>query len=244
VLGKDLPDDELAVRRTRQLLARWGIVTRACLERESPLLRWESTYPVLARLEVRGEVRRGYFVRGLPGLQFALPEVVDQLRAVNAERADDAPIVVLSAVDPAQFFGGTTWAGAAANDTDEAGGNGDVLRFTRVPSSAVASYRGEPVAAMEDTGAAVRVVADHPQLVTALRALASWWLIRAPGSQAAPIPIREFGGAGAHHRLRVERWQGEPVLDSPGVPLLEAAGFVREGSAMLWTDHARERLPA
>ncbi len=34
---------------------------------------------------MRGEVRRGYFVRGLPGVQFALPEAVEQLRRWNGE---------------------------------------------------------------------------------------------------------------------------------------------------------------
>src|SRR5262245_24867935 len=35
-------------------------------------------------------------------------------------------------------------------------------------------------------------------------------------------------------RVRVERWGGAPVLDSPGAALLEAAGFVRATGAMLW----------
>jgi ATP-dependent Lhr-like helicase len=253
LLGKALTEDERALRQTRQLLARWGIVTRTSLERESPLLRWEAIYPVLARLEMRGEVRRGYFVQGLPGLQFALPEVVEQVRAVNAEanaeRSDDMPIVVLSAVDPAQLFGGGLWQGSQASTVDGTGnpsGAGGALRFARVPTSAVASSRGEPVAAMEDGGASVTAVDDHPQLVPALRALASWWMARAAGTEAGPIPLAAYRATGtsAYHRVKVEHWQGQPVLDSPGVPILEAAGFVREGSAMLWTGHARERLPA
>ncbi len=38
-------------------------------------------YPVLKALEDRGQVRRGYFVAGLGGAQFALPGAVDRLRA-------------------------------------------------------------------------------------------------------------------------------------------------------------------
>lgn len=210
LLGKVLPDEERASRQTRQLLLRWGVVTRACLERESPMIEWSSIYSTLSRMELRGEVRRGYFVAGLPGLQFALPEVVEQLRAANREPdvanaesdPDDPSLVVLNAADPAQIFGSDGYVGT--------------LRFQRLPSSAVAARGGEPVAVMEDGGAAILAVADHPALVAALRALAVWWTSRTSG------------------RLKVERWQGDPVLDSSGTSLLEAAGFVRDYGGMLW----------
>ena len=58
-------------------------------------------YPVLKALEDRGQVRRGYFVAGLGGAQFALPGAVDRLRA---GRDGDGP-VTLAAADPAQPFG-------------------------------------------------------------------------------------------------------------------------------------------
>ncbi|HEV8639370.1 MAG TPA: hypothetical protein VG370_34615, partial [Chloroflexota bacterium] len=201
LLGRALPDEELWSRRARQLLARWGLVSRACLERETAVFSWEALYPVFARLEMRGEVRRGYFVDGLPGPQFALPETVDRLRAVNAARHEAEP-TVLSAVDPAQLFGTEEWGGR--------------LRFARVASTAVAAHAGEPIAAMEDAGANVLAAPDHPALVPALRSLGRWWAARAEG------------------RLKVERWHGAPVLDSPGTPFLEAAGFVRDYGGMLW----------
>ena len=58
-------------------------------------------YPVLKALEDRGQVRRGYFVAGLGGAQFALPGAVDRLRA---GRDGDGP-VTLAAADPAQPYG-------------------------------------------------------------------------------------------------------------------------------------------
>jgi hypothetical protein len=36
------------------------------------------------------------------------------------------------------------------------------------------------------------------------------------------------------HRIAVETWNGEPVLESEGQPLLEAAGFRRSYPAMVW----------
>ena len=48
---------------------------------------------MLRRLEDRGQIRGGRFVSGFGGEQFALPEVVDSLRAVK-DRGDkyDVPI--------------------------------------------------------------------------------------------------------------------------------------------------------
>jgi hypothetical protein len=80
--------------------------------------------------------------------------------------------------------------------------------------------RGEPVAAFEDGGAAAVVTAEHPAAVPALRALARWWAARRRGTE----------------RVRVERWDGAPVLTGDGVPLLEAAGFVRDNGAMVWLE--------
>ncbi|MGI8424522.1 MAG: DEAD/DEAH box helicase [Chloroflexota bacterium] len=207
VLGKASSPDEVTRRRARLLLERWGVVSKACLEREAACFSWDALYPVLARLEVRGEVRRGYFVEGLPGAQFALPQAVEQLRAVAGSDAPAAPRV-LSAVDPAQLFGSEDW--------------GSSLRFTRVPQAAVASVRGEPVAAMsldsDETAGAVIALDQHPALSDCLRALATWWVDR----------------TNAH--LKVDRWQGADVLGTEGMSILAEAGFVREGSAMLWTN--------
>jgi ATP-dependent Lhr-like helicase len=207
LLGRPIAEDDRLVRQARQLLARWGVVTRACLEREMDALRWESLYPVLGHLELRGEVRRGYFVEGLPGVQFAPPDAVEQLRAVSSrlssDPASESPILVLPATDPAQLFGTEDWGGP--------------LRFTRTASTAVASVRGSPVAAMDENGTSVDAVADHPQLVPALRALAAWWRARSP------------------HAPKVERYNGAPVTRSHGAPLLEAAGFVRDYATMVWS---------
>ena len=39
-------------------------------------MEWRAIYHELKRLEFRGDVRRGYFVAGHAGAQFALPEAV------------------------------------------------------------------------------------------------------------------------------------------------------------------------
>ena len=62
-----------------------------------------SLYDSLAALETIGIARRGYFVEGLGGAQFALPGAVERLRAQKDD--DAAPPIVLAATDPAQPYG-------------------------------------------------------------------------------------------------------------------------------------------
>ncbi len=39
---------------------------------------------------------------------------------------------------------------------------------------------------------------------------------------------------GFQHRVTVHTWNGAPVLDGPGQPLLESLGFYRDYPAMTW----------
>ena len=55
-----------------------------------------------AQVELRGDVRRGYFVQGVAGAQFAMPGAVEQLRAAAAANVDD--LIVVAASDPANVW--------------------------------------------------------------------------------------------------------------------------------------------
>jgi ATP-dependent Lhr-like helicase len=103
-MGPELPEEERAERIARQWLARYGIVSRDWWRRERPPVSWRSIYRELKRLEYRGEVRRGYFVKGLGGAQFALPDAVEWLRAVASEDQSSANFVVMAASDPANIY--------------------------------------------------------------------------------------------------------------------------------------------
>jgi ATP-dependent Lhr-like helicase len=103
-LGPALPEEEKAALIARQWLDRYGIVTRDWWKRERPPVSWRSIYHELKKLEFRGEARRGYFVRGLAGAQFAAPAAVELLRASASEDPASAPFVVVSASDPANVY--------------------------------------------------------------------------------------------------------------------------------------------
>jgi ATP-dependent Lhr-like helicase len=103
-MGPDLPEEERAERIARQWLARYGIVSRDWWRRERPPVSWRAIYRELKRLEFRGEVRRGYFVKGLGGAQFALPDAVEWLRTAASEDHSSAGFVVMAASDPANVY--------------------------------------------------------------------------------------------------------------------------------------------
>ena len=105
-LGPPLSEEEHASMVARQWLARYGIVSRDWWRRERPPVGWRAIYHELKRLEFRGEVRRGYFVRGLAGAQFALPDAVERLREIASETGDaaDVPFTVMATSDPANPY--------------------------------------------------------------------------------------------------------------------------------------------
>ncbi|MFN2503488.1 MAG: DEAD/DEAH box helicase, partial [Acidimicrobiales bacterium] len=107
LVDADLPAEEItATDRARALagalLERHGVLTREAVRGEGHPGGFSAVYPVLRALEEAGRVRRGYFVAGLGGAQFALPGAVDRLRA---RPPDEHVAVLLAATDPANPYG-------------------------------------------------------------------------------------------------------------------------------------------
>ncbi|HEY6350986.1 MAG TPA: DEAD/DEAH box helicase [Candidatus Angelobacter sp.] len=88
----------------RVLLARYGVVFRELLVRESILPRWRDLLIAFRRLEDRGEVRGGRFISGFIGEQFALPIAVESLRAMKNVQPDGETLTI-SAADPLNLVG-------------------------------------------------------------------------------------------------------------------------------------------
>jgi hypothetical protein len=144
-------------------------------------------------------------------VQFALPEVVERLRAGRSgETGDDEAMVVLNAGDPANLYG------PALDDTPQAA-TGEPLTFARVPSTWLVQQRGLPILIAGDTGTQLTTIqgADEATLQHALSELLAH--------------LAHF-----ETRITVESWNGQPALDSPGRPLLEAADFYRDYPGMTW----------
>ena len=84
------------------LLQRHGVLTREAVVGEGWPGGFAGLYPVLRAMEESGRIRRGYFVEGLGGSQFALPGAVDRLRSL---RDSGGGIIAMAATDPANPYG-------------------------------------------------------------------------------------------------------------------------------------------
>jgi ATP-dependent Lhr-like helicase len=69
-----------------QLLRRWGVIFKDLLQKEPGAPPWWELVQVYRKLEARGEIRGGRFVRGVAGEQFAVGETVVALRRLRDER--------------------------------------------------------------------------------------------------------------------------------------------------------------
>jgi ATP-dependent Lhr-like helicase len=181
------------------LLERQGIVTRDGVRAEGIPGGYGAVYGELRALETLGICRRGYFVEGLGGAQFALAGGVERLRELRGQDGEETEALVLAAADPAQPYG------AAIPWPKRAGG-----RAARVAGAHVVLLGGEPALYVERGG----------RSLVPLREPEEEWLRAALAALVAHV---KRGGA---KRLAVERFDGEPVGETQIFPLLIEAGFL------------------
>jgi ATP-dependent helicase Lhr and Lhr-like helicase len=194
------PADPSARRRAlaELLLERYGILTRELVLAEGVPGGFSALYPELSQLETLGVARRGYFVEGLGGAQFALPGAVERLRAQKAP--EEAPPLVLAATDPAQPYGAALpWPKR----------DGETRRPARTPGAIVVLAGAEPVLYLERGGKALQTLVDpeDPRIAPALHALA------------------DHARAGRLKRIALEKVDGEPVMGSRWEAALAEVGF-------------------
>lgn len=95
-----LPKADQLLQDIDLLLGRHGVLSRPGVAGEPLVETFASIYRLGTALEERGLVRRGYFVHGLGGAQFALSGAIDRLR----EQPPIGPLL-LAAADPANPYG-------------------------------------------------------------------------------------------------------------------------------------------
>ncbi len=181
-----------------QMLRRHGVVTRGAMATERIAGGFAALYPLLAALEERGACRRGYFVEGLGGSQFALTGAVDRMRALAD--AANASAVVLSAVDPANPYGAALpWPDRPAEGAQRAG---------RKAGSVVVLVAGRLVLYAERGGrTALSYSSDAGELEAAVAALA------------------DAARRGLLGNFEIQRVDGRAVRETALADALAAAGF-------------------
>ena len=233
------PDPGAATMRAHALaltlLERHGVVTKGAVAAERVPGGFGAVYPVLRAMEETGQCRRGYFVEGLGGAQFALPGAVDRMRALAGD------LVAATTADPASpgADAGTAFPAAPAQPgqtarheesrravvlaaADPAQPYGAALSWPARPEEAATAHRPGRKA-----GAVVVLFAGELVLYVERggKTLLSWTEDPAalePCAKALAGAVRD----GALGRITVEKADGGMVVhDSPLTRALESAGF-------------------
>jgi ATP-dependent helicase Lhr and Lhr-like helicase len=180
------------------MMERYGIVTRETVLAEGVPGGFSTLYGELGNLELLGTARRGYFVEGLGGAQFALPGAVERLRSLPEA---DGSYLLLAATDPANPYG------ASLPWPKLEGGR----RPGRTPGAHLLLRDGEPLVFVERGGRGLLRLqrAEGADLEEAMRALA------------------DAVAAGQLPKLAIEKLDGEPVIGSGHEEALIGAGFSR-----------------
>jgi ATP-dependent helicase Lhr and Lhr-like helicase len=194
------------------LLERYGVLTREQVLAEGIKGGFAMLYDTLGNLETLGVCRRGYFVEGMGGAQFALPGAVERLRSARSASGvqsgrdaagEDERTLVLAAADPAQPYGAAlSWPKRAGRDR----------RPARVAGAYVVLVADTPVLYVERGGRGLLTLTedrdeDREALAHALSALA--------------VSVR----SGRVPKLSLERIDGEPAIASGLAEMLLELGF-------------------
>jgi ATP-dependent Lhr-like helicase len=207
ILGPVEDDEARAEAIARQWLDRYGIVTRDWWRRERPSVSWRLIYRELRRLELRGEVRRGYFVRGLAGAQFATASAVDALREASSDA--DAPLVTMATSDPANAYA----LPLPVDDRDR-----PAIARPRGRGALLVTRRGRVVLSAENRGRRISIASDAAEddVRLAAESLVSHLTLPLPGGQR-------------RHDLEIESIDGASATKSPHLAAFVATGFRRDG---------------
>jgi ATP-dependent Lhr-like helicase len=210
--GQPEPESRV-IFQANLLLQRYGVASRELARLDPWMPPWRVLYEVLSRIEMAGFVRRGYFVEGLSGAQFALPEAAQLLQESNVPSTATAPVVLVHSLDPANLYG----SGAPLDIPLLDGGTRPLLRRA---GNWLALRAGRPVLIVEQSG----------KRITALASASAEDQARAVA--CLPEIQRLSGRRDMPHKLTVDEWNGEAVTRTAGRELLQAAGFVTDYQSM------------
>lgn len=201
-------DTEWSHAMAKLLLDRHGVVAAETARNENVPGGFEALYPVLREMEEAGLIRRGYFVHGLAGRQFALPAAVERLRRERSARTKRGPIEILPAVDPASPWG-------AVLPWPQLGTEVDPRRRgpRRMAGAWLVLRAGSPCLYLEAGGQGI-------------------WTFAALGGDPEPgdawAALRDLAGRRRRRTLRVLRIDGRPARESPWTATLDACGFEKD----------------
>lgn len=182
-----------------EMLERYGIVTRGSAMAESFPGGFAQAYRFYSDFEVSGSCRRGYFIKGLGGAQFALPGAVDRLRQIEDAAQGNLHVDAawtLAATDPANPYGASLpWP--------------DSMAAKRSAGALVTLVNGVPLLFLERGGKTVLASSESTEQ------------LRDTAAQSLVETVRLANLA----TFTVERVNGQPIRQSTWASSLLKAGF-------------------
>jgi ATP-dependent Lhr-like helicase len=199
--GRSVAEQRAA--RARLLLDRHGIVSREIVNADG-LGSFAELYPVFKMMEDAGKVRRGYFIAGLGGAQFAQPGADERLRL----KPDDKPAVVIAATDPANPYGAALpWPGAEP-------------RPQRTPGALVVLQQGKLLGYLSknDRALSLFLAEEEPARGHELSALLA--------------ALKTLVGPGRRRVLLIQSIDREEARRSPLATTFQSAGFTSSATGL------------
>lgn len=213
---------ERTIALANQLVQRHGVLTKHAVAKELVVGGFAGLYPVLKQMEEAGKLRRGYFVEGLGGAQFAAPGADDLLRQPPVDSDDSTPVAtLLAATDPANPYGAAIGWPERGDDTSG--------RPSRSVGAYVLLLNGDLVAFLSASGGHLTTFlpVGEPDRSTAIGAIAEALVVKS--AEGAPVLISKVDNG--------------PISESELAPALRAAGFEPTSRGYLRRDQPRENMP-
>jgi hypothetical protein len=193
--------------------------------------RLRAVYPVLKAMEEPGQVRRGYFVAGLGGAQFAAPRrrrPAPRPPRGTAWTASRPTCVVLAATDPAQPYGAAlAWPPTAGRPARAAGAHVVLVDGAPLSSSGAAAASSPSRRRADDAGCPALAGAGRPGRLRKLEITkvdgrpvhdTAWATTAARGTGSSTVPAGSLlPAASGCRRRRPDRSGRQEMLGLPAL---------------------------
>ena len=133
--------------------ARYGLISKEVSELENDSPSWNECYLQMKNREYAGDIVRGYYIEGISGIQFMLPEAV---RLLGSHSED---YCVVNAIDPAQAYGRILPHCS------------DAVSFSCIASTVIVLKLGKVVTVLEKYGERLTTVLEGNELRDSLSAV-------------------------------------------------------------------------
>ncbi len=210
-----LPHNEKGLKtHINRLLDRYGILSKDIADCEKEVFRWSDLYGYLKNTEFNSGIKRGFYVSGLAGIQFARDKDLELIRMQDSPEKEER-YATLCSCDP-------------ANPYKDILGKVSGIKAPKNQGTAVVFANGRPVLVLKDYGSSiVPLTEDRDVMVKAAGSFVEAFVSRSLWTAKKSIFVEFWGEKAAEEACRIE--------DSPIYEELLGMGFDRGYSGItLW----------